>query len=482
MKPFLAAIIAVLFTFGIAALPARADTTGLVRGTVTFGGKPAADVTVTLSGEGASLHTKTNADGAYQFGRVPFGHYTLTATKEGLPIYTEPVDVESGAVVTVSFEMQLKQIARTQTAVIRGSGSQPVSVNSISGAQLAALPENQSLDNVVETLPGIVRFSYNEPVAHGFHGLTYELDGVPLPVSNASNFSEIIDPREIDSLEVFTGAFPAEFGGARQGAVVNIISKRINDLSAPEDGSLTIGAGSYGDLQTKLTENLRIGTGTQVFFNADQERTDRGSDSPTFVPVHDNSNEGDEFLRVITNVGARGTLSFDASNSTSLFAIPINDTPNPNDPIVVPSSTDDVQREYSSFFNLSYTDNAKSGNAYTQITPWYKYDRVVYAGDTVADLAGNTPALNQDRHSNFEGLRLVHFNVFGNNAVKVGVDGSIENFGGNETIETNTNSSGAGIPVQSFADNQAQQGSQIGAYAEDKWTPTQYISVQGGLR
>jgi outer membrane receptor protein involved in Fe transport len=481
MRSLRSAVVAAALFYISASAAALADTAGLVRGTVTFGGKPASGVTITLTGEGAALHTTTDANGAYLIGRVSFGHYVLTATKSGLPTFTEPVDVESNAIATISFDMQLKVIGRTQTAVVRGAGAAPVSVNSISSAQLQALPENQSLDNVIETLPGIVRFSYNEPVAHGFHGLTYELDGVPLPQSTTSNFSEIIDPRDIDSLEVFTGAFPAEFGGSRQGAVVNVISHRVNDLTLPESGSFTVGAGSYGDLQSTLTENLRAGS-TQLFFNADQERTNRGIDSPTFVPVHDNSNTGNEFLRTITNVGARDTLTFDASNNTSFFQIPINDTFNPNDPIVVPSSTDDVQREYSSFFNLVYTINSKDGTAFTQIAPWYKYDRVVYAGDVAADLAGNNPALEQDRHSTFDGLRLTHFNAFGENAVKTGLDASFENFTGSETIAYNTDANGNPIPVQTFSDVSAKRGSQIGAYVEDKWTPTKYLSFLGGLR
>jgi outer membrane receptor protein involved in Fe transport len=479
---FTAAMFVALFTFvSRLALPALADTTGLVRGTATIGGKPAPGVAVTLTGEGSTLRTVTGETGAYSFARVPFGHYTLIATKSGVPPFTQQFDVNSNAVVALNFELQLKEIGHAQTAYARGAGSAPVSVNTISKEQLAALPENQSLDNVIETLPGIVRFSYNEPVAHGFHGLTYELDGVPLPQSTTSNFSEIIDPRNIDSLEVFTGAFPAEFGGSRQGAVVNIISHRASDVSLPESGTFTVGAGSYGQLQSALTENLNLG-GTQVFFNANLERSNRGIDSPTFVPEHDNANSSNQFLRTITNVGPRDTITFDASNDTSIFQIPINSTFNPNDPIVVPASTDDVQREYSRFVNLVYTDNSANGNAYTQIAPWYKYDRVVYAGDIGEDLAGGTPGLTQDRHSEFDGLRLTHFHVFGANAVKAGIDGSIENFVGNETIVYDTNADGQPIPVQSFSDNSSQRGTQVGAYIEDKWTPTSYFSVLGGLR
>ena len=481
MKSLSAAVFVALFLFLQAGLPAFADTTGLVRGTVDIGGKPASGVLVVLTGEGAPRRATSDGNGSFTFGQVAFGSYTLTATKNGVPTYSEPVNVESSSIATLAFDMELKTIAHAVTAFVRGAGSSPVSVNSISRAQLQALPENQSLDNVIETLPGIVHFSYNEPVAHGFHGLTYELDGVPLPLSTTSNFSEIIDPRDIDSLEVFTGAFPAEFGGSRQGAVVNIISHRVSDQNAPESGAFTIGGGSYGDKQATLTENLRLGA-TQLYFNADQERSDRGIDSPTFVPIHDNSNTGNEFLRTITNVGAHDTLTFDASNNTSIFQIPINDSFNPNDPIVVPPSTTDVQREYSNFFNAVYTHNAANGNGFTQIAPWYKYDRVVYAGDVASDLAGNTPALNQDRHSNFEGIRLTQFNSIGANAIKFGVDAAVENFTGAEQILYNTDADGNSIPTQSFADNSSQRGFTLGEYLEDKWTPTKYVSVQGGLR
>jgi outer membrane receptor for ferrienterochelin and colicin len=481
MRPVIAAWCAASLYILASAAPVLADTSGLVRGMTTVGGKPTPGVTLTLRGEENAFTAVSGPGGTFTFARVPFGRYTLTAHKDGVPDYTQSIDVETDAVVNLPIDLQLKVIGNVQSVTSRGAGSQPVSVNSIGREQLAALPENQSLDNVIETLPGIVRFSYNEPVAHGFHGLTYELDGVPLPQSNAANFSEIIDPRTIDSLEVFTGAFPAEFGGSRQGAVVNIISHRSSDLTQPEAGSFTLGAGSYGDLQSTLTETARFGA-TQLFFNADQSRTNRGIDAPTFVPVHDNSNVGDEFLRTITNVGKNDTLTFDASNSTSIFQIPINDTPNINDPIVSLSNTDDVQREYSNFFNLVYTHNASDGQSYTQVAPWYKYDRIVYAGDTTANLAAGNPGLDQDRKSFFEGLRLTHFHVFGDNAVKLGLDDTIENFSGFQNIAYNEDADGNPIPVQTFASTQAQRGSQVGAYVEDKWTPTRYFAVQGGLR
>jgi outer membrane receptor for ferrienterochelin and colicin len=464
-----------------AAAPALADTTGLVRGTITASGKPVAGLTLTLVGEGTTLRAVTLANGAFVFGRVPFGRYTLVAHRTGTPDTTQVIAVQSDSIVSLSLDLDLKEIGRTNAGLVKGAGATPVSVNTIGREQLAALPNNQSLNSVIETLPGIVHFSYNEPVAHGFHGLSYEIDGVPLPLATTSNFSEVIDPRTIDSLEVFTGAFPAEFGGSRQGAVVNIISHRA-DLGAPNAGSLTLGAGSYGDLQSSLSESATAFGNTRVFLNLNEERTDRGIDPPTFVPTHDNSNQSNQFLRTITNLGKHDTLAFDLSNNDSTFQIPINTTINANDPLVSPGSTDDVQIEHDQFVNAVLTLNAADGNSFTQIAPWYRYDRVRYLGDTANDLAGGVDGLNQDRHSNFEGLRLDHFHVFGNNAIKLGVDESVENFTGSETIAYDTDANGNPIPTQTFADDSSQRGSLFGAYLQDKWTPTHYVSLLGGLR
>jgi outer membrane receptor protein involved in Fe transport len=487
------AAVSVVCIWLAAAAPAPASTTGLVRGSVRVAGNPVTDVTLILAGEGTELHTQTDASGSFVFVRVPFGRYTLTAHRDGEQDLSVPVEVQSNSVATLALELRtLKEIGRTQTnLLVRGVASEPVGVNTLNKAQIATMPDSQSLYNLITTMPGIVQFSYNEPVAHGFHGLTYELDGIPLPQGTASNFSEIIDPRTIDSLEVITGAFPAEYGGYRQGAVVNIISHRAADLAAPEQGYVTLGGGNYAGAQGSLGEALTLGN-TRLFFNANLERTGRGLDSPTFDPQHDNASQSNQFLRTITNLGKYDVLAFDGSNNFATFQIPINTQPTELSPLAVPPGTDDVQLEYDSLFNLAYTHNSKDGNSYTQIAPWYHYDRIVYDGDAANDLNGtftdytqDPPAtsqagsyLHQDRTSTFTGLRLVQFAVAGPNALKAGVDQTIENFAGNEQISY-LDSKG---DVERFFDNSAQRGTLFDAYLQDKWTPTEYLSLFGGLR
>ncbi len=90
-----AAIVAALLVLFIAQ-PAMAAVNGLVRGTVTIDGKPAANVPVTLEGEGSRFNATTRSDGEYVFSEVPFGSYRLTVAAKGIAKYVVIVEVNSG--------------------------------------------------------------------------------------------------------------------------------------------------------------------------------------------------------------------------------------------------------------------------------------------------------------------------------------------------------------------------------------------------
>ncbi len=419
------------------ALPASAATTGLVRGRVSMDGAPKAGATITLSGEGATLHATSDARGAYVFSGVPFGHYRLSATAGGA--YAAPIDFDltSDSVVTLNFALS------------------------------------------------------------GFHGITYELDGAPIPLATSSNFSEIIDPKNVDSIEILTGAFPAEYGGSRQGAVVNIISDRANTLQQPHSGTIAGGVGNYGESVGSLDEAFKLGQ-TDVFFSANSQRTTRGLDTPTYSIDKDDSSQSDEFLRAITPLGARGTLSLDYSNQLSQYEIPINtDSNDPNDPVVSAPDTLDTQREYDRYANLNYTLTSKDGNGVFEFIPWYRYTRIAYDGDLANDVLATQPnpdtgelqnliGLRQDRAAKYVGMRVSQFRASAHHAWKVGLDASRETFDSAEEFachDSNCDGTGAtGAPYYPFFTTAGVAGSQIGLYAQDKWSPSHAVSVSYGLR
>lgn len=507
MSKLLAAVCAAFIC--VLTIPAMAATSALVRGTVLVNDRPTAGVNVTLQGEGALLKTKTDGAGNYVFSEVPFGDYTLAATYGGVPEKKLAVNVASDQVLTVNFALGgLRTIANLSTTAHGGASGTPVSVNAMTRQQIAALPTNNSLNKLITTVPGIVRFSYNEPVAHGFHGLSYEIDGAPLPLATSSNFAEVIDPKNVDSLEIFTGAMPAEYGGNRQGAVVNIISSRASDLTVPYQGSVSFGGGNYGQVVASLNNEVKSGK-TEIFLNANAQQSNRGLDAPTFTQIHDNASQADQFLRTITAFNDRTSLAFNFSNQLAQFQIPINTSVNdPYDPTFSLPGTDDVQREYDRLASLNLTLTSKDGNGLFQIIPWVRSTRISYDGDLQKDVQAltnlgpdstnpslidyqSTIGLRQDRSANYVGLRLSDFRATKHHAYKVGLDSSREIFHGNETFAcydpscntvTNTYPIGPPTSLSVVSTTQNQPGTQIGLYAEDKWTPSQSVSVSYGLR
>src|SRR5579875_216951 len=339
--------------------PAWADVTGLVRGHVTVDGIARGGVTVTITGNGATAQATTDPQGDFTFTRIPFGTYTVTAHVAGRPDASTRIEVTTDSINNVSLNIgELQEIGRANASAHSITGY-PLSSNTITRDQISTLPQGNSLNSLVETVPGIVPFSYNEPVAHGFHGVTYEIDGAPLPQTTASNFSEIFDPRNIDSMEIFTGAFPAEFGGTRQGAVVNIISKRPTDIPAGVQTFVSAGGGTtYGNKLGSLNESIRTGA-TYVFRDSNGQRT-------ALSPLD--------------------SLAVDLSNQYNSFQIPINTLLGPNTPVVNDPGQDDVQLEYNSFANVDYTHTSRDLNGYFQIIPSWRFSRIVYNGDLPNDV------------------------------------------------------------------------------------------------
>ncbi len=477
VRSALAALICAGLLAGTVA-PARADVVGLVRGTLARADRrPLAHATVTLTGDRAVQTAVTGDDGRFAFARVPFGRYTVRATTPDGEALAN-VDVASDAVVDVALVATavIGKTSATSTSV-RGT---PVSENAFGARRLAALPRNDRLDAIVEQVPGVVRFSYDEPVAHGFHGLSYELDGAPLPQSTSSNFAQLIDPRNAQAVEIFTGAFPAEFGGSRQGAIVNVISGGTEQNAG---GALTFGAGEQGSSDARLVQHFSAGR-AQFSLALNSRRTNRGLDAPSRDAEHDASATSDQFMRIALPMGERDLLAADFSNQYASFQIPVNTAFSPTSPYVAVAGTDDVQREYDRFASLSFTHTSKDGNGYVRVVPWLRWNRVAYDGDLNRDVLANVVAddgsvtpqngLRQDRVATYAGLRLSAFRASDRHALKAGVDLQMQNLRSAVLIRM--------TGADDFTDDTAAKGTQTGAYVEDKWTVSRRLAVNAGLR
>ena len=91
-----------------------------------------------------------------------------------------------------------------------------------------------------------------------------------MPLATTSNFAEIVDPKIIDSLELYTGAIPAEYGGDRMGGVVNIITNRPTDVPEGIYGTLSGGVGNQAQGIGQLDTSARFGR-ARLFFDANTQ-------------------------------------------------------------------------------------------------------------------------------------------------------------------------------------------------------------------
>jgi outer membrane receptor protein involved in Fe transport len=504
MSRLIAALVAALLALSLTA-PLLAATTALVRGKITVDGKPAPGATVTLEGEGSLFKTTADAKGDYVFSQVPYGSYRLIAQSKGAHELQVLVDVASGRVydVDVPLTTQLKQIAQTTVTAHAGVQTNPPSVNQLSPAAIQTSPVNNSLDRLLETLPGVVQFSYNEPVINGFHGVTYNIDGAPLPLATTSNFAEIIDPKVIDSIELLTGAIPAEYGGDRMGGVVNIISNRPSDIPEGTFGTVTGGFGNQGQGIGEFDVLSRSGN-SEAFLSANTDTTDRGLDAPTYQPINDASSSSDQFFRFITELNPRSSLAFDYSNQFSQFQIPINTDPtNALDPVVSAPGTLDTQLEYDRFANLNWTQTSQDGNGIFQVIPWWRSTRIDYNGDLPLDVLAVEPnfpmcppdcaktvhlvGLDQGTYASYVGLRASDFRATKNHAWKIGVDVNRENATAYQEfacyyVDCKPSGTVATPYYPAYTTPQGQAGSQIGLYGEDRWQMTPNVLWSYGLR
>src|ERR1700691_2700399 len=95
------------------------------------------------------------------------------------------------------------------------------SIYTVTAKELEQTPggDNSLLNQVILQMPTVAQDSYGQFHIRGEHNaLQYRLDGITLP-EGISVFGQTLDPRLAESVELITGALPAEYGLATGGIV-----------------------------------------------------------------------------------------------------------------------------------------------------------------------------------------------------------------------------------------------------------------------
>jgi len=291
---FLAFILGLCF----AAIPASAQlgNSGSIEGIVkdeSGGVVSGAKVEIANPVSGFRREMTTGSDGSFRFANVPFNPYHLVVSVAGFSSYTQDVDVRSTVPTTVQAGLKVSSAATTSITV-EANGGDLVETEStfhtdVDQKIIDRLPlesASSSLTSLVTLVsPGVAADSNGNMHGLGDHAQnSFSIDGQAITDQTSKVFSNQLSPDAVQSMEVISGAPPAEFGD-KTSLVIKVTTKSGLGVTTPT-GSVTASYGSFGT--SNVGFNLAYGGAKWGnFIAANGLESGRFLDGPEFSVFHD---------------------------------------------------------------------------------------------------------------------------------------------------------------------------------------------------
>jgi hypothetical protein len=333
-------VAASLFLFALfvatgSAAAQSAGTSATVGGTVTDStgaAIPGAAIILQNPVSGFSRKTTTDTTGHYQFSNVPLNPYSIITTAAGFSTSHKDVKLDSFIPVTANITLS---IGATDTTIDVEAGdlteSDPTFHTDVDRGLFDKLPlESQSsgLSSLVTLAsPGVSADSNGL-----FHGLgdhasnSFSIDGQSITDQQSKVFSNQLPVNAVQSVEVISGAPPAEYGG-KTSLVINVTTRSGLGITKPT-GEVTLSYGTFGSANGTFDISYG-GPKWGNFFEIDGLNTGRFLDPPEFTVFHDKGNEFNVFDRVDRQITTADSVHLNVSVSRSWFQTP-NDYDNLN--------------------------------------------------------------------------------------------------------------------------------------------------------
>src|ERR1700719_3946817 len=319
-----------IFCTFILATSGWAQSSGTISGVVkdaTGGVLTTASVEISDVVSGYHRETTTGISGDFRFANVPFNTYHMIVKAPGFSSYTQDVDVRSSVPATV--EISLKVGNTSENITVEATGADLVETESTPHTDVdRELFDKLPLESASSSLSSLVTLASPGVVADSnglFHGLgdhaenSFSVDGQPITDQQSKVFSNQIPIDSIDSLEVISGAPPAEFGGKT--SVVIVATTRSGLGVTTPHGSVTASYGAFGS----STAGAELAYGGQKWGNfiaVGGLNSGRFLDPPEFSVFHDKGNQENVFDRVDYQISTGDSLHLNFGYTRSWFQTP----------------------------------------------------------------------------------------------------------------------------------------------------------------
>jgi Carboxypeptidase regulatory-like domain/TonB-dependent Receptor Plug Domain len=428
---FLALSVSILFC--VTRLVAQSGNSGSIEGTVKDpSGASVANANVEISNPvtGLKRSAVTGPDGNFRFTNLPFNPYHMVVTVDGFESFARDVDVRS--TVPAIAQVSLKIGVAATSVTVEANGGDLVETEStfhtdIDQALIDKLPLESASSSVTSlvtlTSPGVAADSNGNMHGLGDHAQnSFSVDGQSISDQTSKVFSNQIPADSIQSLEVISGAPPAEFGD-KTSLVIKVTTRSGLGVKTPT-GSVSTSYGSFGTASGEF--NLAYGGDKWGNFIAvNGLNSGRFLDPPEFTPIHDKGNEENVFDRVDFQITPKDILHGNFQYTRSWFQ-----TPNTFDNLNVIGPDGNVvgntdQRSQIGTFNIAPTWTRLIGStAVFTLGAYVRRDQYNYypSNNPFADLGPiNSETISQDRNLTNAGIRSDISYVKGIHNIKAGV-------------------------------------------------------------
>jgi hypothetical protein len=288
---------------------------------------PHATVEIRNPVSGLDRTTTTDAAGKFTFTNIPFNPYHLTIEAAGFATYVQDVEPRSSVPVDVAIKLQ---VAGSNTQVtVEAEGGDLIENDSTFHTDVdKSLFDKLPLESASSSLSSLVTLSTPGIAADSnglFHGLgdhaenSFSVDGQPITDQQSKVFSNQIPLDSIQSMEVISGAPPAQYGD-KTSVVIDVTTRSGQGVTTPH-GSVTTSYGSFGT--SNVTADLAYGGknwGNSI--SAGGLNTGRFLDPPEFTVLHDKGNEENLFDRVDFQVSSVDSIHINFGYTRSWFQTP----------------------------------------------------------------------------------------------------------------------------------------------------------------
>ncbi len=380
------------------------------------------------------------------------------------------------------------------------------STYTITESEIASEPggENTLLNQVILQMPDVAQDSYGQFHIRGEHNaLQYRLNGIILP-EGISVFGQTLDPRLASSVELITGALPAEYGLVT-GGIVDV--KTRSGLFEP-GGEVSIYGGSHGDIEPSASYGGSVGS-FNYFVSGDYLTNTLGIESPdgSANPLHDRTYQYHGFAYLEDILDDYSSVTAILGTSHDNFQIPDLAGQTPSLGLTVnglsnyPSAgLNERQHEITQYAILSYLRS--QGPFDFQGSAFYRYSSLDYSPDNVGDLLYNgiaQQAYKRDVAFGFQGEGAWHVNDA--HTVRAGIILETDRLGSDTTSAVlPENCSGAGTVGDPYAcaplpasnpaydiplaviDDKQNTASTYSGYLQDEWKILENVTLNYGIR